>query len=99
MSLAIILGGYETTSTIYTFTSNLASVSHVHTATGKTTQTEIYNYTYDHARRLTKVEHTLNGTKVVLSANTYDELGRLANKSLHNASADMMGMHIIFGIG
>ena len=86
-----LLGGYDTTSMVYTFTSNPASVSHVHTATGKITQTEIYNYTYDHADRLTKVEHTLNGTKVVLSENTYDELGRLANKSLHNASADMMG--------
>ena len=91
MSPAIFLGGYDTTSMVYTFTSNPASVSHVHTATGKITQTEIYNYTYDHADRLTKVEHTLNGTKVVLSENTYDELGRLANKSLHNASADMMG--------
>ncbi len=37
------------------------------------------------------MEHTLNDTKVVLSENTYNKLGQLVNRSLHGASADIMG--------
>ena len=44
---------------------------------------EIYTYTYDHAERLTKVEHLhLNGVKVTLAANTYDELDQFPGKSI-----------------
>ena len=85
-----LLSGYETTTTIYTFTGKPASVKHVHMAAGKTTQMEIYTYTYDHAERLTKVEHTLNGAKVTLAANTYDELGRLSGKSLHGLASNKL---------
>ncbi len=85
-----LIGGYETTTTVYTFTGKPATVTHVHTATGKTTQTEMYAYTYDHAERLTKVEHTLNGAKVTLAANTYDELGRLSGKSLHGSVSNKL---------
>ncbi len=85
-----LLSGYETTTTIYTFTGKPASVKHVHMAAGKTTQMEIYTYTYDHAERLTKVEHTLNGAKVTLAANTYDELGRLSGKSLRGSASNKL---------
>lgn len=85
-----LLGGYDTTSTEYTFTGNPKTVTHVHTATGKTTQTEMYAYTYDHAERLTKVEHTLNGAKVTLATNVYDELGRLSSKSLHGSASNKL---------
>ena len=85
-----LLSGYETTTTIYTFTGKPASVKHVHMAAGKTTQMEIYTYTYDHAERLTKVEHSLNGVKVTLAANTYDELGRLSGKSLHGSASNKL---------
>ena len=62
-------------------------VSHTHTASGKPTLTEVTEYTYDHAERLTKVEHTLGGVTVTLAENTYDELGRLQSTSPHgNAS-------------
>ncbi len=62
-------------------------VSHTHTAGGKPTLTEVTEYTYDHAERLTKVEHTLGGVTVTLVENTYDELGRLQSMSPHgNAS-------------
>ncbi|MFQ9317668.1 DUF6443 domain-containing protein [Dysgonomonas mossii] len=44
----------------------------------KERQTEVYTYTYDHAGRLLKTTHQLNGaTAVTLADNTYDELGRL----------------------
>ena len=85
-----LLSGYETTTTIYTFTGKPANVKHVHMAAGKTTQMEIYTYTYDHAERLTKVEHSLNGVKVTLAANTYDELGRLSSKSLHGSASNKL---------
>ena len=51
---------------------------------------EINTYTYDHAERLTKVEHSLNGVKVTLAANTYDELGRLSGKSLHGSASNKL---------
>ena len=44
----------------------------------KERQTEVYTYTYDHAGRLLKTTHQLNGAAAVtLADNTYDELGRL----------------------
>ncbi len=39
---------------------------------------QLYEYEYDHSLRLTKAKHSINGaTAVVLSENTYDELGRV----------------------
>ena len=82
-----LLGGHDVTHTVYTFTGKPAVVSHTHTAGGKPTLTEVTEYTYDHAERLTKVEHTLGGVTVTLVSNTYDELGRLQSMSPHgNAS-------------
>ena len=82
-----LLGGHDVTNTVYTFTGKPAVVSHTHTAGGKPTLTEVTEYTYDHAERLTKVEHTLGGVTVTLVENTYDELGRLQSMSPHgNAS-------------
>ncbi len=78
-----LLGGHDVTHTVYTFTGKPAVVSHTHTASGKPTLTEVTTYTYDHAERLTKVEHTLGGVKVTLVSNTYDELGRLQSKTPH----------------
>lgn len=85
-----LLSGYDITSTVYSFTNKPATVTHTHTASGKTTRTEVYAYTYDHADRVSKVEHTLNGTKVTLADNTYDNLGRLYGKSLHGSAADKL---------
>lgn len=55
-----------------------------YTFTGKTTQTEVYTYGYDHAERLLSVTHKLNsGTAVTLAANTYDDTGRLRTNKVH----------------
>ena len=83
-----ILGGYDVTSTVYTFTDKPATVTHTHTASGKDSRTEAYTYSYDHADRLSKVEHTLGGAKVTLAAYVYDNLGRLQSKSLHGSDAN-----------
>ncbi|RHH22932.1 RHS repeat-associated core domain-containing protein, partial [Bacteroides uniformis] len=72
-----LLGGYDVTATVYTFTDKPATVTHTHTASGKPTRTEMYTYSYDHADRLLKVEHTLGGTKITLADYAYDNLGRL----------------------
>ena len=59
-----LLGGHDTTETVYTFSGKPATVTHEHTATGKTTRTEVYNYTYDGKNRLTKVTHKLGNNTV-----------------------------------
>ena len=82
-----LLGGHDVTTTVYTFTGKPAVVSHTHTASGKPTLTEVTEYTYDHAERLTKVEHTLGGVTVTLVDNVYDELGRLQSKTPHGNTA------------
>ncbi|GHV25198.1 hypothetical protein FACS1894176_03110 [Bacteroidia bacterium] len=73
-----LAGGVEKEYFAYNFTGQPTKRKHVHSATGKTTQIEVYTYDYDHAGRLTQTKHQLNsGTEVILADNTYDELGRL----------------------
>ena len=77
-----LAGGIEKEYIAYNFTGQPTQRKHVHSATGKNTQTEVYAYTYDHAGRLTKTTHQLtDGTTikqpVTLAENDYDELGRL----------------------
>lgn len=79
--------GTETTATTYTFTGKPLTVTHVHTGWKDGTplsHAETYRYVYDHAERLTKVTHQLDGNQAVpLSENTYDGLGRLQSKMFH----------------
>ena len=79
------LGGYKITVTNYTFTGKPSQVVNAHYHTKETAKLEIYKYTYDHADRLVKTTHQLgpNAPIVVLSENTYDELGRLSTKTYH----------------
>lgn len=77
-----LTGGIEKEYIAYNFTGQPTQKKHVHSATGKNTQTEVYAYTYDHAGRLLKTTHQLtDGTTVkglvTLAENSYDELGRL----------------------
>ncbi|MDO5665166.1 MAG: DUF6443 domain-containing protein [Bacteroidia bacterium] len=82
------LGGFEDEYFAYTFTGKVKQRQHVHSATGKTTQTEIYTYAYDHAERLLSVTHKLNAAAAVtLATNTYDEVGRLKTKKLATETA------------
>ena len=62
------------------------TVTHVHSAPGKATQTEVMTYTYDQADRQTTLTHKLNNnTAVTLQDNTYDKYGRLHTRNLMNS--------------
>lgn len=84
------LNGYETTSTVYTFSGKPATVSHTHTANGQPDRSEVYTYTYDYENRLSLVEHTLKDTKVILAKNSYDNLGRLTSKFLNDSTTNKL---------
>lgn len=85
-----LLGGYDVTDITYTFTSKPATVKHRHTASGKSTWTEVYTYSYDHTDRISKVQHTLGDTTITLYDATYDDLGRLKTKSLHGSATNKL---------
>jgi len=74
------LDGIEKEYIAYNFIDQPVKKTHVHTKNGSGggRQTEVYAYIYDHAGRLLKITHQLNGGMIVtLAENTYDELGRL----------------------
>ena len=76
------LGGFDKTYFAYNFVDKPVKMQHVHTASGKAMQTELYTYDYDHAGRLLTTKHKLNtGTEILLVNNSYDELGRLQSNS------------------
>ena len=85
-----LLSGYDITSTVYTFSNKPSGVSHTHTASGKTTRTEVYTYTYDHADRISKVQHSLGGTAIALYDATYDNFGRLLTKLYHGTNTNKL---------
>lgn len=74
------MGGFDIITSTYNFMGKPLTTQHVHTATNKATQTQLYTYIYDaHTERLKKVTHKLNGgTAVTLADNTYDKFGRLS---------------------
>lgn len=75
-----LTGGTEKEYVAYDFIGQTTQRKHVHSATGKMTQTEVYTHTYDPAGRLLTTTHQLNnGKKTTLIDNVYDELGRLAS--------------------
>ena len=65
-------------------------MTHTHTASGKTTRTEVYTYTYDHADRISKVQRSLGGTSITLYDATYDNFGRLLTKQYHGTSINKL---------
>ena len=65
-------------------------MTHTHTASGKTTRTEVYTYTYDHADRISKVQHSLGSTAITLYDATYDNFGRLLTKQYHGTSTNKL---------
>ena len=75
-----LTGGTEKEYVAYDFIGQTTQRKHIHSATGKTTQTEVYTYTYDPTGRLLTTTHQLNNAqKTMLVDNVYDELGRLAS--------------------
>ncbi|WP_163325496.1 DUF6443 domain-containing protein [Draconibacterium mangrovi] len=84
-------GGYNRTSTAYNFTNQPIKQQVYHKKTsGATAKTTEEKYSYDHMGRPTKVEHSYNGAGfVTIAQNTYDEIGRLQKKELHNTYQDI----------
>ncbi len=81
-------GGTEKAYIAYNFTGQPLQKKHIHAATGKDTQTELYTYTYDDALRLKTTQYSLNkGAAVTLASNTYDELGRLLTTQRNGQSS------------
>ncbi len=73
---------YDVTTTAYTFTDKPQTVTHAHASSYKSL-TEVTTYSYDHADRLSKVQHKLDGgATVTLAEYAYDNLGRLQSKKL-----------------
>ncbi len=81
-------GGTEKEYIAYDFMGQPLQKKHIHAATGKTTQTELYTYAYDEAERLKTTKYSLNGgATVTLASNTYDELGRLKTTTRNGLAA------------
>jgi RHS repeat-associated protein len=80
------LGGMDVVDNTYSFTNELISSTRSHTAYSNTT-TIATNYDYDHVGRKVKTRQSINGaTEVILSKNTYNELGQLKDKEVHSTS-------------
>ena len=81
-------GGSETETASYSYTDQPTARSIVHTASGMTTLTENYAYTYDHADRPLTVTHRVgSGSVKTILANTYDTQGRLLTESFEGKAA------------
>jgi RHS repeat-associated protein len=79
------MGGYEKEYINYNFIGQPTKRKHIHTAENKETITEEYRYTYDHASRPIITTHKLNdGSEIVLSDNSYDEIGRLWSTNMNS---------------
>jgi RHS repeat-associated protein len=78
------LAGYDIAFNLVDFTGKPVKTYKTHGISGASaTVTEVYAYTFDKAQRLLTTTHQLNGgSTVTLAANAYDELGRLATKTL-----------------
>lgn len=80
------LGGLETEYFAYNLIGDILKKKHVHTK-DVTSQEELYTYDYDHARRLLKTSHKLgSNAEVILSENTFNDLGQLATTQRHGRS-------------
>ena len=80
------MGGYEHYYYHLTFTGKPLKVMHVHTTTD-TTNTDIYEYTYDNMERLLTATVRHDGASAVtLCQNTYNSLGQLATHSLGSSA-------------
>ncbi len=80
------LGGYDITKTTYNFSDNIVDTwASQSTANGVQTD-EHYHYTYDHANRLLTTTYTYNNeAPIVLQSFSYDELGRVRKRAIHDA--------------
>lgn len=94
------LGGTDILSTQYNFTGQPTLITRAHTANGQTT-TVNERYDYDHEGRLKNTYHKINNqSEVLLSSNTYNEVGELMTKKLHaeNGSSPLQAIQYRYNI-
>lgn len=78
------LGGADSVINTYSFTSELLTSTRYHSSPGSSV-TVATRYEYDHMGRKRKTWEKINsGTEVLLAENTYNEVGQLREKKLHN---------------
>ena len=85
-----MLGGHDITTTTYSFSGKPLTVTHAHTAPGKTARTEVLTYTYDEKDRVSVVKHKLGSAEVTLASYTYDTFGRMATRKLHGSGTNQL---------
>ncbi|CAN5326153.1 hypothetical protein BH09BAC3_BH09BAC3_28490 [soil metagenome] len=62
-----------------------ATITGVRTSFGNTSHTVVRRFSYDHAGRLLKTFHSLDGaSEIFLTQNLYNELGQVVDKKLHS---------------
>lgn len=80
------LGGTDITDNTWSFPGELLASTRTHTVNGVTTTIAVH-YQYDHmGRKKETYEKINNGGEVLLSALTYNEIGQLKEKKLHNGT-------------
>ena len=78
-------GGWDRITNVVDFTGRVLNTKTTHHTSMHSDQTIVRRFTYDHASRLLNTYHTVDGQpEVLLSANSYNELGQLVTKSLHS---------------
>jgi RHS repeat-associated protein len=79
-------GNYDETSNTYSFAGELKESTRVHHANGATTA--VFNkIDYDHQGRVLNTYENINGQgEIKLAGNTYNEIGQLQEKALHNGA-------------
>jgi hypothetical protein len=78
-------GGKDCSTSIYDFSGKALATKTVHGLPSVADKTTARTFDYDHAGRLLKTWHSVNGaTAVLLTQNEYNEIGQLVTKNLHN---------------
>ena len=80
--------GVEKEYVFYNFIGQPLKRKHIHSATDKATQTEVYAYSYDQVGQLLTTTHQLNdNAQTTLISNTYDEVGCLISNQRNGTVA------------
>ncbi len=78
-------GGKDCSTSIYDFSGKVLATKTVHGLPSVADKITARTFDYDHAGRLLKTWHSVNGaTSVLLTQNEYNEIGQLVTKNLHN---------------
>ncbi len=84
------MGGIDSEYMAYNLVGDVLKRKHTHVSTTSSQQTELYTYTYDHARRLQRIRHQWGSDPadtVLLAVNTYNDLGQLVSTQRHEKAA------------